>query len=312
MKVLAVALLVPSLTLAACAAASPAEPAPMVVTVQAAATAKQVAGLQAKSLLALVQLPPAAQPLNAPPPSLGRPALGVPAVESLVDQPLFWRVPGMAPADTVAWIKAHPPRGLSPSGSSALQTGAYTVSGLGFQAADSDAQLQIGVAADGTSSVVRADALVVWYDSSPRPDSAPGPRLRVTVDGGCPAEDRQVVGVTNPAEPSLDGRLLPAGVPTAALICAYTGMNGKPTFHLHDHRRLEAVAAAQVAAMVAALPLRHAVGTVTSCPLDDGGATVIAFSYAGRPDADLWVTRTGCAVVNNGHISAGAGDLRDV
>ena len=42
-----------------------------------------------------------------------------------------------------------------------------------------------------------------------------------------------------------------------------------------------------------------------NCPLDDGLAEVIALSYAGRPDVDLWISLSGCGGVSNGYILAG-------
>jgi len=51
----------------------------------------------------------------------------------------------------------------------------------------------------GQVSVIRVDAVIVWLD--PRPvRSGPGARpVRVTMAGSCPATDRGVTGVTNPA-----------------------------------------------------------------------------------------------------------------
>jgi hypothetical protein len=48
----------------------------------------------------------------------------------------------------------------------------------------------------------------------------------------------------------------------------------------------------------------HAPGEFFGCPFDDGAAEVIALSYPGRADIDLWVALTGCAFVSNGFIRA--------
>ncbi len=46
----------------------------------------------------------------------------------------------------------------------------------------------------------------------------------------------------------------------------------------------------------------------TACPMDDGAAALLAFTYPGRPDVDLWVQLSGCTMVGNGYIlGAGAG-----
>lgn len=172
MKVLAVALLAPLLTVAACAAAPPATAPPLTVPVRSSATARdlrQGAQRQARALLSLVQLPSSARPRNGPPPSLGGPAMGVPGGGALADEPSFWRI--NLPADrTVAWIKAHPPLGSSLSGSGTVHTGAATVTGLSYQVPGTDpaqlSQVQIGVAADGPdASLVRADGLVIGHET---------------------------------------------------------------------------------------------------------------------------------------------------
>jgi hypothetical protein len=51
--------------------------------------------------------------------------------------------------------------------------------------------------------------------------------------------------------------------------------------------------------------LSHALDGVTHCPMDDGAAEVIALSYRGRPDVDLWVPLNGCGGISNGYIMAG-------
>jgi hypothetical protein len=50
--------------------------------------------------------------------------------------------------------------------------------------------------------------------------------------------------------------------------------------------------------------LSHALGGVMSCPFDDGSAELIALSYPGGPDVDLWVLLNGCGGVSNGYIVA--------
>jgi hypothetical protein len=51
---------------------------------------------------------------------------------------------------------------------------------------------------------------------------------------------------------------------------------------------------------------------LTRCPMDDGSAEVIALSYSGRADVDLWISLNGCGGVSNGHILAGLPPGEDV
>jgi hypothetical protein len=51
--------------------------------------------------------------------------------------------------------------------------------------------------------------------------------------------------------------------------------------------------------------LSHLIGVVYHCPMDQGSEELIALSYRGRPDVDLWVHLDGCGGVSNGYIVAG-------
>jgi hypothetical protein len=241
--------------------------------------------------------------------------MGRPAVTSLVIDTEFWQAD--MPADqVVTWLASHTPAGLSPAGTSSSSGPSLDDDWAGFGYSDrantawQSAQLEVSVgslAQSSTTSVIRADAVVVWLDPRPSPDNAAGQRARVTLAGGCPSSDAHLVGVTNPGA-HLAASLLPAGAPTAALLCRYTGANGK-TFALAHQARLGATAAQHLAKAVAKLPLSHVDGGVTSCPFGDGSAAVLAFSFPGRADVDLWVQTNGCATVANGYISTAAGDL---
>jgi hypothetical protein len=163
------------------------------------------------------------------------------------------------------------------------------------------ADLEIEVAgAGGGTSVLRADAVVVWLDPVPVPDNGPGRRVHLSVIAGCPATDNSIAGVTNQGA-GLHRRLLPPAAPTAGLECRYYGLNGRP-FRLRGQTSLSATAASKVARTIQRLPLSHTVGGIFSCPMDDGAAEVIALSYAGRPAVDLWVKLNGCRYVANGFI----------
>jgi hypothetical protein len=283
---------------------------PLTVSHRPAATAagnEKLAAGQARRLLGLTPVPPAAVLLKSVPRQLRMPAMGTPAVGSLVDRIRSWRV-AMPFARAAAWLRAHRPRGLRSNGSSrASGPAGTTMIGVSYAGQDSpawqSAELDIGVAPAGRgTSVMRADALVIWLDPSPVRDPRGGRRLRVTVAAGCPATDKNVAGVTNSGA-GLTRQLLPAARPVAGLECRFYGMNGHP-WHLRGATRLSPVRALRVARSMLRLPLSHTEGGWTSCPLDDASAEVIALSYPHRADVDLWVKLNGCRTVSNGYIVA--------
>jgi hypothetical protein len=143
------------------------------------------------------------------------------------------------------------------------------------------------------NSVLRVDGLVVWLDPVPVRDTAAGKRLRVVVAAGCPRTDVGVVGVANPGRTDLAHALVPAGQPWAGLTCRYADMIGGP-FGLGSQRRLTGAQARRLAAEMARKSLSHPIGVVYHCPMDQGSAELIALSYRGRPDVDLWVHLDGC------------------
>ncbi len=207
-----------------------------------------------------------------------------------------------------AWLTAHHPRGLTRDGSStSFASGQATGYGYGYASRTSpawssaDLEVEVAGAASGTS-VLRADAVVVWLDPVPVPDNSSGRRLHVGVSPGCPPADTSIVGVRNSGA-DLRLRLLPAGAPTAGLECRYYGLNGHP-WRLRSKTRLTAAGAARIARSMQRLALSHPVGALYHCPLADGGAEIIALSYHGRPAADLWVELNGCRFVANGFIQA--------
>jgi hypothetical protein len=159
---------------------------------------------------------------------------------------------------------------------------------------------------DSQHSSWRVDAIDTWLDPVPLRDDAGGPRLRVTVAGGCPKTDEGEAGVSNDGA-DLDASLLPAGAPSAGLICYYSGMNGK-AFALTRSVPLSAANAARLAVAANASQLSHLDDEHVNCPSDDGSQAVLAFSYSGRTDVDLDYALTGCSWVANGHIVATPSD----
>jgi len=276
-----------------------------------AAANKAAADAEASRLLALAQVPPGATEIAVPPAGLSGPVMGTPGTTSLIDHAKYWQV-AMSFADALAWVKAHPPNTLA-SGGSMSGTGPDGQSGgYSYQVPDSpgwtQAQLEIGVASAAAGvSDIRADGIALWFDPVPLQDNAPGPRMRVTVAGGCPATDAGAVGVRNSA-PDLATMLLPAAAPTGGLMCEYAGLNGI-RFGLLKSTKLDADAAAQLASSVSSSPLSHLDNEQVHCPMDDASAAVLVFSYPGRADVDVWYTRNGCRSVSNGYITASTGDI---
>lgn len=150
----------------------------------------------------------------------------------------------------------------------------------------------------------RVDEIALWLDARPiidRPGSSP---LRVTDKSGCPASDRGSFDVRNPGI-GLTHHLVPAAQPTRVLVCRYAGMNGKAPFSLIDSASAGVRRARALAEAARRISLAHLDGGQKSCPMDTGAATVIDFSYAARPDVDLWYASTGCPQIRNGHTASG-------
>lgn len=276
-----------------------------------AASNQHRAERSATHLLSLAQVPPDAVRVSSAPAHLGAPQ-SRPAVDSLVDRARFWTV-DMSLDEVLAWLHHHPPTGLHSSGSSSGSGPGYQTAGDMYDAHDvrgvTGQQLQIAVSTlSATTTGIRADGMAIWLDPRPIRDSADGPRLRVTIANGCPTRRGHTVGVTN-HDAALSHALLPAGRPTAALVCRYNGGNDKPPFGLGRSRPLDQTAAKRVADAARSIDLSHEVGGETSCPMDDGSVTVIVFAYPGRPDVDLWFARTGCQQLGNGRILTAAGNF---
>lgn len=262
-------------------------------------------------MLSLAKVPPGAVELTAAPSAWDGPVMGTSGTSSFIDHARYWRV-SMSFTAVAAWLKAHPPTGLTSGGSESGSTHGVTDSvGYSYSGPDSDAwveaQYEIGVVSDGpAASEIRADGVADWLDPVPQRDSASGNRLRVTIAGGCPTSDSGYHGVDN-AGSDLDSALLPDAQPTAGLICLYDGLNGNQ-FGLVATKSLDGAAAAKLATEVSKIPLSHLDDVVMHCPMDDGAAAVLVFSYPGRADVDLWYGRNGCTFVANGHISTATND----
>jgi hypothetical protein len=120
-----------------------------------------------------------------------------------------------------------------------------------------------------------------------------------------------MVGVTNTGS-DLEAQMLPSAKPAAGLLCSYNGMNGNANA-LEATKALDAAAAQSLASSVAQVPVGRAAGEVMcSCPADFGSAIVVALSYSGRSDVDLWIADSGCSSIANGDIALSSCGNTDV
>lgn len=306
-----------ALLAAACGGSSPGgtsksitvgNPGPARVTPQSNQAATEA---EAQRLLSLAVLPPGASSTSIRPKALYGPSMGTPSDSSLIDKAKYWRVEESADA-TYRLISASAPKGLKKSGSSTGSgPGGITDQGIDWSEPDrayaTELQLDESVTSDGANAaIIRADGMGIWLDPRPYRDDRAGARMRITVAGGCPKSRGEDVGVTNTGA-DLDQVLLPNAAPTAGLICQFGGLNAKPPSGLAGKVTLSAAAARRVADQANRLPLAHTGRGDMSCPMDDGGIDVVALSYAGRPDVDLWYYATGCAFISNGHILVDGG-----
>ncbi|MGA8207640.1 MAG: hypothetical protein WB801_10320 [Candidatus Dormiibacterota bacterium] len=72
---------------------------------------------------------------------------------------------------------------------------------------------------------------------------------------------------------------------------------------LYRQVRLAAAEASKLAGVIGEVSTKAPVG-VFHCPAGWDTATVIAFSYRSRTDADLWYYDSGCQTLDNGRIGA--------
>lgn len=281
----------------------------------AARTNERVAEREARRLVELATLPPGAAGTLDRPAALDAPAMGGPEVDTLVTATRYWRVP--LPADRAfAWLRSHPPRGLTLQGSTLAQK-PLGVDGLSYWAGRSAAydsvELALSVTPRGSGSIVRVDGLVAWLDPMPLRDPNSATRVRFTTQDPCPPQSSTpfLVGVRNSGD-DLRARLLPNQPPSAAQVCRYAGGRFDPhPFGPSDGVALDATRARSLASVTQSIRLGHADGPRFGCGGGDNGSALIAFAYPDRDDVDLWLTLSGCPRVGNGFISADAGVLAE-
>jgi hypothetical protein len=267
---------------------------------------RAAAEAEADRLMTLASVPPLAVEIPSAEATMTAPAVGQAQVDTMVTQARVWRVQ-LPYAQALAWLRAHPPVGLTSSATGRAEGPGFDEEGVAYPGPSSpawqSAQLAVSVATvTAKASEIRVDAQVLWLEPTPLPDNRSGPRLHVNVADGCPKSDKGMVGVAN-SGPGLDTRLLPEGAPTSGLVCAFGGMSPPGVFTLLTSTRLDRTAAARLADQARVIQLGHTNGGIAHCPMDAGRVTLTVFSFPGRDDVDLWST-DGCSSVSNGVISA--------
>jgi hypothetical protein len=261
---------------------------------------------EAQRLLERVVIPPGAVALAKAPAALPGPALGIPSDLTYVDLSRFYQIP-LSLQDTLAYVKMHPPAGVTESGFS--RGGSVPTVGFAWYGKDADdpstgGQLSVVMAPAGAASTYfRVDAGHSWLDPRPARDTTSGPRLRIESGGSCPASDTRAVGVRNSGE-DLSGELAPDSTATGGLICFYDGLNGAVRFALLHSRTLTTADADRLGRLAHEVDLSHSDGGFMHCPMDDGSAAVLVLAYPNRPAVDIWLHERGCVSVSNGQVGA--------
>jgi hypothetical protein len=144
--------------------------------------------------------------------------------------------------------------------------------------------------------ILLSAVVVAWVDPRPQPDTAAGPRMRLSVAGDCPASDAGMVGV-QVTQTDLTYRMVPNEAPMAALICRYNWSVGQLT----AIQRLDANRASALQSALRQTDISPPYG-LYNCPTGTRDIVVMTLSYADFPDVDLWFDPNGCSFVANGLI----------
>src|SRR5215468_1408594 len=143
--------------------------------------------------------------------------------------------------------------------------------------------------------------------SNARPSWQPeaGPhRIRVTVQGGCPAAVGYGTDIRNSGS-GLTSTLVPVNVrPTSGLLCVYPQPRSyvPPRPPAREAIPVDERSAVRLADLLAKVSPQPAPTGTTSCPGTDENITVIVLSYAGRADVDLRYNAFGCRAIDNGYV----------
>jgi hypothetical protein len=261
----------------------------------------------ANKLLGEVVLPSDAQLSTGTPPAVLGGLIEGPLTDNHVGAHHIWTSAG-TPNSVAAFARAHAPAGFTTNGGGSESAhGAKPLvvvqprTALPANVYSAELHWAITDATDG-GSVFRIDAVVGWFPpvapATPRP-----PAVRVTVASGCPATITGYRDVNNPVG-ARGPLLLPSGTPTGAVICTYAAaLVGDGA--LTQSRALDAADATSLADALNRVAIVPDIGA-HGCTNDTGSVSILAFSYAGRPDADVWWHASGCQSLDNGYVVTAA------
>jgi hypothetical protein len=230
-----------------------------------------------------------------------------------IDVARYWNVPTPL-RETAMWITRHPParyRYASSTRGVNSRSIAWYLPDDTSQAYEDRAIQYSMVTARGNHTLMRVDGTALWLSSKPVADSLGGPKVRVTIAGGCPRAIGAYHDITNPASEDLKTQMIPTAEPKAGLICRYVTRDPGSTFPLEKvtpKTALGSNSARKLAIQLRTLKVGFDGGGIGSCPLAVGGRLneIVVFSYPGRPDVDLWFGINCRTFVVNGFVRAGA------
>jgi hypothetical protein len=138
------------------------------------------------------------------------------------------------------------------------------------------------------------------------PPSGPGsdPSGPIKSAASCPATFGQLEPANGPVRPGVTGAGtlgVPAG-PRQAAVCYYGRLGSATPPSLRWSRTLSGPQAVALLAVVDARP--EGPGDLKgpiSCPMDNGSAAILRFSYAAQPSQDVLVRLTGCRSASSEH-----------
>ena len=257
---------------------------------------------EAAHLLRLIRVPPGATIVSCSLSTVLRQPAFTPSSDHLIDRFRCWRV-AMAFDAAVEWMRTHPPRGLSAN----LRGTGSESSSFGYEVPSRstyrDASAQVAIAPAGnTVSLIRGDGLAVWISSTPAPDTARGPHIRITVAGGCPRTLASATDVRNDFA-GRDRMMIPRDDATDGMICVYGPIGDKPP----TVRRIElnAVTIRRLSRSIRRIALGSEGNFVVhGCPMDQGQVDIVVLHYRSDSDVDLWYHAAGCRTLANGSIIA--------
>lgn len=260
---------------------------------------------EATRLLSLVQPPPGARPLSTNPAGTDPAPLGDLWVRPVACS-ASWALP-MTYAEATTWLRSYTPDRAKPLGKGLHVPSPGRAESASNRTYDPDSRpprlladfltLSLHRGPENTG-VLRADGIAAPYVDLPQRDDASEDPVRVLADGPCPATVVPYPAIVNPGPPDLDRALVPPDeTPDGGLICYYGGDG------LWGQRTLDRAAAGRIARAAQRVDLTWNGHTGPRSGLSTSlGVAMLALSYPGRPDVDVWAAYPGTPLVRNGHV----------